>query len=84
VTGVQTCALPISVGRDIFNIEQAILKWFKSKNIYPILDKEMICKLLCGYTETVPADAISLQEIWSEVNKLAKELNITFTQNTNV
>ena len=68
----QIKVMDVATGLEAWNIEKELLIWFKAKGLHPILTKIMMGNVKSGYTETVPSNAISLKEIWDEVEKIAR------------
>jgi len=52
-------------GLEAFKVEQKILKWFISKELYPYVAPELMPH--GGSSETVDGDLVDLQTIWKRV-----------------
>jgi len=55
-------------GLEAFKVEQKILKWFISKELYPYVAPELMPH--GGSSETVDAQSIQLTTIWAKVSRL--------------
>jgi hypothetical protein len=58
--------LSVSNGEVAFEIEQKVLKWIRQTKKFPPYLKD-----IDGWSETIDADAISLQEVWKKVQEVA-------------
>ena len=66
--------LEFSTGDDAHEVEQMVLYPYREQNFCPYLTPDLM-KPMHGHSETIDAEAVSLLDLWRQIEEVAEEIN---------
>ena len=66
--------LELPTGEDAHEVEQEVLNSYREQNFCPYLTPDLM-KSMGGHSETIDAEAVSLLDLWRQIEEVAEEIN---------